>query len=1116
MPSTAPGAPTRRARTRADARHRVPRHTELAPGAASDPLERCSRLAWRSAGLGLVLGLAALLVTHAPAAKAAPPTVIDFAWSGPSGNVAGVGGGNVTLVSNLAQADEVTIQIQAPPNIAINQVTQPTNQNSATWNKTIVRLPGSNPWVSSATITNAAGAAGSIGGSFVVNYTSRNGGFAHNQVVTFRATITARNGDGTTTREANYELRLTSQPTAGLTAGQHYTYNGVFQGQVGVFREYTWQVTETGNGRAEADQTFVDVDIPAPGLFVSPATGSNWVVISQPTQGGNGTLRLRYRQPIGVQGAISGSGAVPGMGSGQQNSQTFGAIAFVPCGVDLPTGGYRVSSAVEMRQDGHTNPFLATLSTSAVNATSTTNCHPGLSNKQVGGQASAQVAVGGNASYTINARTTMLDSRFPTNVVVVDRLPQAGMNYQSASIDTGRGFSQSFQLFLCRAGSQAGTFPFATFDLLRNALTGEICRPASSFDQTQGPPTHVVAFAAQWRDAIVDGAEPIYGIKPVQVDLSLRVRNDATGPAYVNRMCLHRGDSGPAASPWVGPFEDAYAKCTPGVDGGPPSSPSWCGQACVSLTADATLGLTSTIRNQDTQVSLGSPFNRGDVVEIWVRARRQSGANPFFDPAIGSNRIRIDLHPGLEFLSATQFLQCTPDLANANEFEYAAAESTVLGNGRHRIVLKPTTALAINDCRGNGNMGNSDGPAFRVRARVSFTWPFVNNTNYEVPTSANASNAAGTATSNPVFRVNTPPQVRVTASAGSCTLNAISQLTTFDNQGGQDLTDVLVTVPVPAGADLATVGTPTFLDAVTGQPPSPALTWTIEYEVANSWSTTPPASLGSVSRVRLVVPTLPPYVSGEWATGFAPNTSGSGSFVYQAAIIANAAGLSTPLQTDSSTPFSVEGCPSNLHIVKTLGSSSTTPLAGITFRVTGPYNFERLVTTNAMGEIRFDDIAPGFYTVEELVPATFNGASVTPPFSGAWSTTVTVDPRSTFTLPIANDCVCVDAPCVNEGTCGWDPERKRFACDSTPVECAGADQCGGVCDPERDACVSSEPEPCDQPGGHVIWGAVLVDGHERYFRCVTYGTGLPPVCDLEPGTGLLALYPSVGGGQCAP
>jgi hypothetical protein len=389
----------------------------------------------------------------------------------------------------------------------------------------------------------------------------------------------------------------------------------------------------------------------------------------------------------------------------------------------------------------------------------------------------------------------------------------------------------------------------------------------------------------------------------------------------------------------------------------------------------------------------------------------------------------------------------------------------------------------------------------------------VQGQSYPATVDYNVRNSTQTPTESVNLNVFAPSELLLSIAGTSCTTDGLGGTATFINQGGDVLENIVLDVAIPAGSTWDANLLPAFQNTVDLQ--SLAVPYGISWIVGGIPQSTAPADPATVQAVRLEVPALPPYARGDF-TVLVDASLGQPDYVFSADIMADGG-----LQTDDVQPFSTAGCPCTIEVQKVFSAvidgnpAMPIPMAGVMFRLEGPFGYDQIHATDDAGYFGLTELPPGTWTLTEIAPNTVGGASIAAPFGGQWSTTVQLAPQGTQVIDVTNVCSCTDAPCVDEGSCSWDPDTYTAACNSTPVEC-GDGICGSICDPMVDACVSAEPAPCNNPGGHVIWGtATDSDGSLKFFRCTVSGTGAAPTCVTDPVTGYLVLF-DADGGQCQP
>jgi hypothetical protein len=1010
----------------------------------------------------------------------------------------------VNLTYSIANASSATLTIEAPPNVAIVQVSTVSGGSGSvagTWTSNIVRVAGSVTWDSSATVllTSAQGAS-NLTGTFAVAYRTRNGAFLNGESVNFEAVLSATSATSQTASDDD-TVNLTLQSTAALSfqGAISRTATGTFQGQTGTFRIWEYEaLRETGNGRI--DSGTIQLVIPSPAKFISLDTSPNypytthvpWTVTQSLAQGASGTMVMTFNGPMGRNGGLlSPSSAVPTMPSKGplMDTRSFRIVYFVPC--DAPS--VSVSLSAQGTQLGIDSTQNRTVSAPIrLNASGGTGNCAGSTGK-VTFNTSEMVAPGSNASFQVSAQAGVPVSgsfSFPTSVVVVDRLPHGVTDFTSITVDPNS--SPSFTMHLCWAPSFPGTFDYSDFDVLRNASSGERCVPYTlPLPSLPGEPTHLVAYASEWRDEIAPG---IFGMAGMIVTVKTTVQLNAQTGSYLNRMCMHGvAPQPPASFDWLIPNPDRYSTCPATGDLRPNDG---CKASCFSVVNTA-IPLAFIHVTNATTPSSPNLFNRNEVAKFYVSIKKATGSAPLnFDPAIPDNKIRISLPPGFEVIpnTATQQMACSPDVV-LNGPEFTPTVVPGLQAGVTDVIWTPTTNLVVDNCFDNVPSAINNW-SFIVQARASMTFPFINLQNYPASVEYNVANSTNSPSATLGVSVLAPSQLELDVSATSCTATGFGVTSTFENQGGQTLTNVTLDVPIPAGSTWASNGVPVFTDMTNQQ----------SLSVFHTISTT-------ATGILLEVPNLPPYSRTDFEVNFA---SGSGQTAYTVAAEISSGALGT----EASREFSTAGCPSAIQINKTLSSvingspALPLPMEGVSFRLEGPFGYNQIHITDVDGLISIEDLAPGSWTVTEITPTTANGAAFAAPFSGQWFSTVTLVSQETGVIDVTNVCSCPDAPCVNEGSCSWDVDTLTASCNSTPVTCA-AGTCGAFCDTSLDMCVEVEPTPCNNPGGHVIWGSATVSGAIKYFRCTVSGTNAPPVCDTDPVTGYLVLTDPVGG-QCQP
>lgn len=329
----------------------------------------------------------------------------------------------------------------------------------------------------------------------------------------------------------------------------------------------------------------------------------------------------------------------------------------------------------------------------------------------------------------------------------------------------------------------------------------------------------------------------------------------------------------------------------------------------------------------------------------------------------------------------------------------------------------------------------------------------------------------------------------------ACHPDGVEVSAAISNTGGKRFTRTGARFALPDGIAAAAI-TPSF--GVTAGPTSfQTATWALSVDVV----------AGATDEL---VADFTPLIAGD--TVLAPHTTGAFSFVVPwdaddgtLTVIAEAYATAVDSQDNpidleqlgtSGASLDPMTCPGRVMLDKRLRSgASLTTMGGVSFTLEGT-GFSQTSTTDAVGQLVFPAVPPGTYTLTEIAPALGTGATLTPPFAGSWSTTVTVTALETLSLDVDNVCACAAVTC-RAGTCGWDGTTATCAYVATPaLACDDGDgnACtSGTCS-DNGACLSGPPNPCT---GQTV-GACAASCDEETGAC---DVAAPPVECTSPNNG---------------
>ena len=341
--------------------------------------------------------------------------------------------------------------------------------------------------------------------------------------------------------------------------------------------------------------------------------------------------------------------------------------------------------------------------------------------------------------------------------------------------------------------------------------------------------------------------------------------------------------------------------------------------------------------------------------------------------------------------------------------------------------------------------------------------PFVNGDVFTTTGTLSGANQTGNGTDALPLTVAVPGEIRVRVEPSCDADNDPALLVTYQNTGGTDVDDLIVTVPVPKSGDAGTQIDTTF------KPPAAGLAPGQQLLVAGTWIDVVPADLGSVEAVRLTVTTLAPFtpeqefrVALTVPPGTAAGTLIQGSATIEADnLVAVGSGFSGAIK--------VALCPGELDLHAFFDEDLSGDQGGAELDLAG---WTVTITDTATG-IAVDDIlddsgdllrslAPGDHTVVLTPPAAEPGDPAPDAlfaFAGTSATVTITSGGPPHELTLAVTCGCDDDNSCTTDTCSLAQQCGHQALDNGS-SCEDGNPCteGDTC--QNTLCLAGAVPPC--------------------------------------------------------
>jgi hypothetical protein len=594
-----------------------------------------------------------------------------------------------------------------------------------------------------------------------------------------------------------------------------------------------------------------------------------------------------------------------------------------------------------------------------------------------------------------------------TDAVVVDRIP-AKVRFVSAAAPT----PAQFTVWYCNIPGETGNFTRAQF---LNTYRTNGCSTTAPADPSTV--THVVWHAGTWGDANV-GISNFAGTITVHAPIDTFTHNETVtnearvGGAYnLGTAATFDFTASDPIAVYTTAIQSLWAYQWPIQAASTPKRP---GDEFTIL------------------MTIGSSWG-------WARVRNPTAV--------------FKLPPEIEFIAhdAISFNGNGCTWGSAVPTEYTATPVVEnLPDGRTNLSYAIGSAAAPTrmgfDCNYNqGGFAGNKPLWISARVRVKPDAPVVNGQTLTVGVRTQGSNTEPMNYDYPLNVLITRPAEMRTDVQPDCTESAVpepSLLVTYQNTGGEPLTDLVVAVRIPKVGDGSGTQVNTNFVRLENVPSGV----TREYEVGGTWKSTLPANLSTITAVRLrhtdpLAPLTPQQsfnVVLSVPAGTATGTFIRGSSLMSAQPLGN-------LASANSAPIKVNQCPGVLAahaFFDTNGNgepdAGEPDLAG--------WNIEVIDTADPNTELSWTTDSDGFYD-QQLSPGDYE-LTLIPPAAGAdatWSTTTftgTVQSNQTtlVLMPIRCTCnpsgACLDGTCSPTGQCTYQPSGPRPGVTDT---CNGQD-----------------------------------------------------------------------------
>jgi uncharacterized repeat protein (TIGR01451 family) len=604
------------------------------------------------------------------------------------------------------------------------------------------------------------------------------------------------------------------------------------------------------------------------------------------------------------------------------------------------------------------------------------------------------------------------------DAVVVDRIP-AGTTFVSASA----GSPTDFTLYYCVVPAETGNFTRTQFTTSPNYKTNG-CTTTAPVDLTTV--THIVWHAAAWGNA-TDGIGAFSG------SLVTNVPYDVYDHGHViTNTALAEG---------AYDFNGVSAYSFEPVD-------------TITVRTD---GETRIATYQLPWAANFEPRSHGDELTIYAWSGSNWGGARIRNPTV-----TLLLPPELEVIEglAPEFRQSGCVWDSPIPTVYSATPSIEnLGTGETSVTWTfGSDAAPVRlpfDCTTNGGGSVTSRPLYTgVRVRIKPSAELVNGQNLPYSGTATGDNSTNTAAAAFIVPISIPAEMRTDVQP-DCTDDTEplpSLLVTYENSGGEPLTDLNVTVAVPKLGD----GSGTEVDTTFVRTESAPAGTSFEYLVGATWQATIPGDLTTVNAVRLLQnSTLEPNtgVNSFNVVVSVPGSTPTGTFIRGSSLMSGDP-LSDVASADSA-PIKVNLCPGVLgvHVFYDANGNGT--------QDSGEPDLPDwdVVTTDVVDTdlvLNWTTDANGNYS-QQVSPATYE-VVVTHPTSGAGATwtsnpvqgTVLTGQTTSLLVPVTCSCAsdgdaCTSDACDATGQCAY--------AASGPLVGVADDTCDGVdndCDNSTD------------------------------------------------------------------